>query len=146
MPLALIVGATAAGCATAGGASHPPDPRVASLLETACENTAEERDTTHVFGESDADERASVVPRPPVRVSPPRELRERRAPQLAILSFIVDTVGHVEPCSVRVVRTTDDRWTSFALEELATTDFVPACRAGERVRQRISHPFRLEFR
>jgi hypothetical protein len=54
-----------------------------------------------------------------------------------LTSFVVDTLGRVEPGSLVILRGGDPRAASALRRGIGSYDFVPARRSGVRVRQRV---------
>ncbi len=71
----------------------------------------------------------------------PDELKGRGINGEVVVSFTVDTTGHVELPSVLIVRSTDFGFTNAVREALPRMVFVPAEAGGCRVRQRAQQPF-----
>jgi hypothetical protein len=81
------------------------------------------------------------------RVPPPDSALLRLGlPQHAMLSFIVDTRGRVEPCSITLLETTHPLWGTAVLRYAPDLRFRPARRGVRRVRQFVSTPFVLTLR
>jgi TonB family protein len=69
-----------------------------------------------------------------------------RAPGSVVMAFVVDTLGRVEPCSVRVVRTSGPEFAAAVAAALPQYQFRPAVRRGQRVRQFVQLPFTFDIR
>lgn len=83
--------------------------------------------------------RGGCVPHYPVT------LRERGVTGEAIVEFVVDTAGRVEPGSFRVLRTTHDGFAEAVRVAMPCTRFVPARLGGRPVRQVVQQPFSFDI-
>ncbi len=70
----------------------------------------------------------------------PRMLQAARITGQAIVECIVDTLGLVEPGSIRTVRATHELFAKAAREAVATWQFRPGRIAGQPVRARVNLP------
>jgi len=71
------------------------------------------------------------MPRPrPSFVSPERNF----VPLWVYLTFVVDTIGTIDLCTVRIVRQNEPKWTRAVLEALAAYRYDPGRRDGVPVR------------
>lgn len=61
----------------------------------------------------------------------------------AVLMFVVDTTGQVEPSTVTVIRSPDPRFSEAACRTLADIPFVPARVGGRPVRVWAQTPFKF---
>lgn len=62
----------------------------------------------------------------------------------ALMEFVVDTLGAVEPGTIRVVSATDSSFSAAARNALANAEFNPAILGGRRVRQVVQMPFNFD--
>ena len=86
------------------------------------------------------DEPVAPDPRnPPPRY--PEALRAAGVGGRAVARFVVDTLGRVEPGTVRVASADDPRFAEAAREALGRMRFRPARAGGVRVRQLVELPF-----
>jgi protein TonB len=86
------------------------------------------------------DEPVAPDPRnPPPRY--PEALRAAGVGGRAVARFVVDTLGRVEPGTVRVASPDDPRFADAAREALGRMRFRPARAGGVRVRQLVELPF-----
>ena len=76
---------------------------------------------------------------------PDPTLRVVGLPQRAVVRFIVDTLGHAEPCSLELLETTNPVWGDAALRQARRIRFYPARRGTRAVRQVVTMPFELRF-
>ena len=75
------------------------------------------------------------------RLARPAGLEQRGGE--AVLMFVVDTAGQVEPSTVTVVRSPDPRFSEAACRSLANIPFVPARLGGRPVRVWAQTPFKF---
>lgn len=59
----------------------------------------------------------------------------------AVMAFVVDTTGRVDPASITVLRTTHELFAAAVRQALPTMRFVPAEVDGRKVRQLVQQPF-----
>lgn len=71
----------------------------------------------------------------------PESLRARKIGGSAILSFVVDASGKIDPTSIRVLRTDSPQFAGAAREVLPRLRFYPAEVGGQKVRQLVQMPF-----
>ena len=71
----------------------------------------------------------------------PAVLRERGVEGRVVVQFVVDTLGRVEPGSLRVVSSANDLFTAAVRAALPTLRFTPARAGGRTVRQLVELPF-----
>jgi TonB family protein len=57
-----------------------------------------------------------------------------------VAEFVVDTAGMVDPATVEILSSTDDRFSDAVREALPSAHFAPALRRGRRVRQLVQLP------
>lgn len=57
-----------------------------------------------------------------------------------VAEFVVDTAGLVDPATVDILASTDDRFSDAVREALAQAHFSPARKRGRRVRQLVQLP------
>ncbi len=62
---------------------------------------------------------------------------------MVLVEFVVDTLGRVEPTSVRVVESDHPYFSDAVLRALPVYRFLPAEVQGRRVRQLVRLPFRF---
>lgn len=77
-------------------------------------------------------------------VAYPDSLRRASIPGTAVVEFVVDTAGRVEPETIGVVTATHPRFAQAAQLAARQARFIPAEKAGHRVRQLIQLPLRWE--
>ena len=127
----ITVALLAAACASA---------RPSAVLQPARRNScnASGADTLPVYPE------ALINPRPePIGYKPPktpRELLDIWQPQSAAVEFVVDTLGRAEPCTVRLVRTSNHAWGDAIQKWARTLTFEPIRLEGKKVRVRFHVP------
>lgn len=83
---------------------------------------------------AEVDVPAIVIHQPEPRY--PAVLRAAQREGRVLLEFVIDTLGHVEPASLRVVERTEAGFEAAALETVVRSLFRPARLAGRPVRQR----------
>ncbi len=100
-------------------------------------------DPTRVFIDSAVDE-------PPVRISfpppaYPRLLLEARIEGSVVLEAVIDTLGHPEPGSIRVVSSTNPAFESAARDALRRALFRAGQVQGQRVRVLVRQPLKFQL-
>ena len=95
-------------------------------------------------GADDVDEPAAVLRQPAPRY--PRALSVAGVAGRVLLDFVIDTTGHVEPASIRILSSSHPAFEASARETLERSLFRPARHAGRTIRQRALQAiaFRLE--
>jgi len=91
------------------------------------------------FTEEEVDEPVRMIGRLP-RLPLSNALLDAGHPQSAVLAFVVDTTGQVDPCSVEVRAATHPDFRDALLSVVPQLRFTVARRAGKLVRQRASMP------
>ena len=71
----------------------------------------------------------------------PAALRDRKVQGEVQAEFVVDTLGHVESGSIKVVKSTNQLFTDAVLKTLPNMLFVPAESHGRKVKQLVQQPF-----
>ena len=139
---ALLVAVLA--CRPRTPAAGPPE---AAVCQTAVDVPALANDSlTRVYADTDVTQpvRLLFTGR---RVPPPdSSLLRLGLPQHAVLRFIVDTLGRIEPCSLTLLETTHPLWGTAALHYARDWRFRPAKRGVRRVRQSVHQPFNFTMR
>ena len=79
----------------------------------------------------------SGIPRLPIS----NALLDAWRPQSAVLAFVVDTTGYIDPCTVEVRAATHPDFRDAILAVVPRLRFAPARRGGSLVRQRASMPW-----
>jgi len=59
--------------------------------------------------------------------------------------FVVDTLGRVEPASVRILESTHENFAQAVRDALGRARFVPAKAGGRKVRQLVEQPFSFKL-
>jgi len=78
------------------------------------------------------------------RTQPPaEEILRLGQPQRALVRFVVDTAGLVEPCSIVLLETTHPLWGEAVLGQLPGQRYHPALRGSRVVRMTVDMPFNL---
>jgi len=131
--LALAVGFYSA-CASRRAGVENPAPTVCTPELRRIANTA----TT--FSETEVDEPTQMVPGNP-RLRPSNAMLDAWRPQSAVLAFVVDTTGRIDPCTVEVRAATHPDFRDAILAVVPRLRFTPARRGGQLVRQRASMPW-----
>lgn len=88
----------------------------------------------HILAAGEVDEPASVLLQPSPRYPP--VLKAAGLEGRVLLEFVIDTTGHPEPASLRVIERTREGFDAAALETLERSLFRPARVGGRKVRQR----------
>ena len=94
------------------------------------------------FSEDEVDDPVRMVGRLP-RLPLSNALLEAWRPQAAVLAFVVDTAGQIDPCSVEVRAATHPDFRDAILAVVPQLRFTPARRGGKLVRQRASMPWEM---
>jgi len=93
---------------------------------------------------------ASAVDEPPVSISfpppeYPRMLAEARVEGYVLLEAVIDTLGHPEPGSIRVIGSTNRAFESAAREAMRRALFRAGRVQGQRVRVLVHQPLRFQL-
>src|SRR5688572_14132886 len=91
------------------------------------------------FGEDEVDEPVRMIGRLP-RLPLSNALLDGSRPHSAVLAFVVDTTGQIDPCSVEVRAATHPDFRDAILAVVPQLRFTIARRGGKLVRQRASMP------
>lgn len=101
-------------------------------------------DPTKPFFEFQVEKPAELVGR--FRAPPyPPELRKAKVEGDVIVQFVVDTLGQVEPPSVRILESTHPAFDTVVGRALLAAQFRPAELAGRPVRQVVQLPFQFRL-
>ncbi len=73
----------------------------------------------------------------------PETLRSARVEGTALVQFVVDTAGRVEPGSVKVLKSDHALFSAAVRTALDSMRFVPAETSGRKVRQLVQQLFRF---
>jgi DNA-3-methyladenine glycosylase I len=94
-----------------------------------------------VFAEYQVDQ--PVEPLPGFQDPPryPRSLQRLSIDGTVKLSFVVDTSGHVDMKSVRIIRSSDAAFFKAVMDWLPHTRYIPARFRGRKVRERVDQTF-----
>jgi hypothetical protein len=130
--------AIALGCAFPGAAPNPSAeaPAHASATTLAC--GVQRADTAPLWSEADVER--PVTPLRSVAPTYPGS----RVPGSVLMAFVVDTLGRIEPCSMRVVRASRPEFAAAVTSVLPQYRFHPAVRRGQKVRQYVQLPFTFD--
>ncbi len=71
----------------------------------------------------------------------PGELRAAHTEGEVLVQFVVDTAGHLEPGTFKVLKSSHPLFTQAVQDALPTMRFIPAEAGGEKVRQLMQQPF-----
>jgi TonB family protein len=71
----------------------------------------------------------------------PDELRAAKVEGQVLAQFVVDTTGHVEPATFRVLLSSHALFTQAVRDALPGMQFLPAEVGGRKVRQLVQQPF-----
>ena len=97
-------------------------------------------DAAVTYSEDEVDEPTRMVSNIP-RLRITDAMLEAWRPQSAVLAFIVDTTGRIDPCTVEVRAATHPDFRDAILAAVPLLRFTPARRAGKLVRQRAAMPW-----
>jgi TonB family protein len=89
----------------------------------------------------------SAATRDPASAGPvyPDELRVRGVQGQVVVEFAVDTTGHADSTTFRVVQTTHPEFAEAVREALPKMLFTPAVAGGRRVRQLVRLPMKFQL-
>ena len=121
-------------CASARGGVDSPSPTVCTPELRRISASAA------TFTEAEVDQPTQMVPGNP-RLRPSQAMLEAWQPQSAVLAFVVDTTGRIDPCTVEVRAATHPDFRDAILAVVPRLRFTPARRGGQLVRQRASMPW-----
>ena len=76
----------------------------------------------------------------------PQALKESGLMGEVIARFAVDTVGHIDPCTFRILESTHKQFSRAVEAVLAEIRFTPATIRGQKVRQVVEHRFTFELK
>lgn len=133
MVVSLLVIATAAACTsriTEGSAGPQPSP-------AASPQPLEVRQPYFEFQIEKPAQLASDSPRVPY----PDELLPQRTVGTVLAQFVVDTLGRVEPTTLKVLRSDAPAFTQAVKAGLSSLRFLPAEIGGRKVKQLVQLPF-----
>jgi len=99
--------------------------------------------TDQPYLESVVEERPEMVSHPPVRY--PDILRQAGIDGHVVIEAVVDTSGHVERGSIKVLSSTNQLFEQPAKEVIAGAVFRPGRISGRAVRVRIQQPFNFSL-
>lgn len=98
-------------------------------------------DLTQIFVEAVVDEPPERISFPPPEY--PRILLEARVEGTVVLEAVIDTTGHAEPPSIKVVSSTNRAFESPARESMRKALFRPGRVRGQAVRVLVQMPLRF---
>ncbi|OGU03868.1 MAG: hypothetical protein A2W29_02575 [Gemmatimonadetes bacterium RBG_16_66_8] len=98
-------------------------------------------DLTQIFVEAVVDEPPERISFPPPEY--PRILLEARVEGTVVLEAVIDTTGHAEPPSIKVVNSTNRAFESPAREAMRRALFRPGRVRGQAVRVLVQMPLRF---
>jgi len=75
----------------------------------------------------------------------PAPLRSAGIAGGVLVEFVVDTLGRVEPGSLRVLESSHDLFSASVREVIPRWRFLPAEAGGRKVRQLVRQPFRFDL-
>lgn len=101
-------------------------------------------DRAAIFTAENVDSPATADLNHPIRPEFPPPLYAARVRGLTIAEFVVDTLGRVEESTIGIVSSTDPLFSDAVRTALRGATFVPAEKAGRRVRQVVQQPFRFD--
>jgi TonB family protein len=97
-----------------------------------------------IYSEIEVEERAERVQGSGAPAYP-AELMRQRIEGSALARFVVDTMGHAEPASIRIVSTTHEPFAESVRKAIPNMVFRPATVAGHTVRQAVEQNFRFRL-
>jgi TonB family protein len=100
------------------------------------------QDSTPAYFEYQVDQPVTAISWGHLRYPP--DLKAKRISGSVVLRFIVDSSGHVERGSERVLRTSHPAFTAAAMSTLSTARLTPALRKDKHVRQVVEQAFVFE--
>jgi hypothetical protein len=101
-------------------------------------------EATGVFFEFQVDRHVTLLPDNPV-IPYPRMLRSANIEGEVLAQFIVDTTGHADMRTFKVLNTTHDLFTNSVKAALPSIRFMPAEIGNRKVRQVVQMPFQFNF-
>ncbi len=96
---------------------------------------------SQVLGETAVETRPILVPNTCQSPAYPVMLRAARVEGRVLLQFVVDTLGRVEPSSVRAIQSTHSHFEEAARRAVATCRYRPARYNSHAVRVLVQTPF-----
>jgi TonB family protein len=75
----------------------------------------------------------------------PDELREAKIEGEVLVQFVLDTLGHADMSSLKVLKSTHELFTEAVKGNLPNMAFYPALVGGRRVKQLIQMPFQFNL-
>ena len=133
-----VLGAVAAVLLACAGR---PDRARARSAERDCEAALRARpDTSPIYVQEAVDERALALPSYQLPRTPQELMNGPNSPGMriaAVVEAVVDTAGQVEPCSVRLVSTTNRAWGEAVVHWGPHARYTPARIGGRPVRSRV---------
>lgn len=97
------------------------------------------QDTT-IYSERQVDRQARMK-MPSIPLAYPAEQRAAGVNGHLIFEFVVDTVGRLEPGSLKMIRADHENFVGAVRSFLESTTFTPAVKGGRQVRQLVQQPF-----
>jgi protein TonB len=71
----------------------------------------------------------------------PDVLRMAKVEGQVLVQFVVDTMGHADTATFKILRSTDDLFAIAVKQNLPSMEFTPAEVAGRKVKQLVQMPF-----
>lgn len=96
------------------------------------------------FTEAEVDDPAQVVSQPPPRYPP--VLQQAQIEGRVLVEFVIDTTGHLEAGSLRVLESSNRGFEAAATETVLRSLFRPARIRGQPVRQRATQAIAFRLR
>jgi len=106
----------------------------------AMDKSPEARKSNTVYSASQVEKPVAYLPGSPAPEYPPA-LRKSGVGGEVRVRFLVDTLGRVEPGSIRITMSTNRQFADAVLTALPKMAFVPAEIAGRKVSQEVYQPF-----
>jgi TonB family protein len=95
---------------------------------------------TAIYSEHQVD-RQVAIEKPMPALAYPAEQRAAAVNGKVLVQFVVDTLGRLEPGSLKVIRTDHDGFAAAARNFVEAATFKPATKRGRKVRQLVQMPF-----
>ena len=100
-------------------------------------------DDALVLGAEQVDRAVLLVPGTPMPAFP-EALRAAGLSGAVLMEFVVDTVGRVEPGTIRLLQSDHEQFSAAVRTVMSRLRFLPAEVRGRRVRQLVRLPFRFD--
>lgn len=115
-----------------------------SSAPVSAEQLAVLHDSARVYTADQVDTAAELGEGSPIAPAYPQTLKDAGVSGTAIVEFVVDTTGSVEPETFGVISSSHRLFSEAARQALAEARFTPATLAGRHVRQVVQLPVRFQ--